>query len=120
MSTSAKRLLSPTFVADALTQEVHELLALAHVRDILEALDSSSEGRTARWIDIHIIGESGSPKTAFANLNRLAAAGWALHQGPKGARIWKITDRGRKALEYSKKGDSFGFDRVGGAPHEDG
>lgn len=107
MLTTAERLLSPTFVADALSQEVHEILSLTHVRPILEALDAAPEGKSARWIDIHIIGETGSPKTAFVTLNRLAKVGWAVSRGPKGSRMWSITDRGRRALKYSRQGDSI-------------
>jgi len=113
MATSTQGLLSRSFVADALTQEVHELLSRTHVRPILEALGATADGRAARWVDIHVVGESGSPKTAFVTLNRLAKAGWVVPRGPKGSRVWTITDRGRRALEYSRQGDSIGNGGVG-------
>jgi hypothetical protein len=113
MTASAQRLLSPTFITDALTQEVHQLLSLTHIRQILEALESAPDGRTARWLDVHVVGEAGSAKTAFVGLNRLAEAGWAEARGRKGARVWVITERGRAALNYARSGDSIGKGGVG-------
>lgn len=107
MTASAQGLLLPRFVAEALTQEIHQLLSLAYVRQILEALDDAPTGRTARWIDVHVVGDAGSPKSAFAGLNRLAEVGWAVPKGPKGARVWSISERGRKALAYARNGDSI-------------
>lgn len=116
MTVSSQGLLPRTFIEDALTQEVHALLSLAHAREILQALDSSSDGRTARWIDVNVIGESGSAKTAYVTLNRLARVGWAQSQGPKGSRVWTITERGRRALAYARQGDSIGNAGVGVSP----
>jgi len=99
--------LPPTFIADALTAEVHQVLSLTHARAILEALESARDGRSARWLDIQVIGESGAPKTVFTTLNRLAEVGWASPIGRKGARVWTITDRGRRALEFARSGDSL-------------
>lgn len=113
MTASAQGLLSPRFVAEALTQEIHQLLSLEYGRRILEALSVAPAGRTARWIDLRVIGESGSSKSAFVTLNRLKEAGWAESVGPKGSRIWSITDRGRKALAYARAGDSIGNGGVG-------
>lgn len=107
MTAPAVRLLSPTFVADTLTQEIHELLSLVYARRILEALEEAPDGRSARWIDVHVVGDSGSPKSAFAGLNRLEIAGWAVPKGPKGSRVWSITDRGRRVLNYAREGDSL-------------
>ena len=113
MTASAQGLLSRTFIDDALTQEVHQLLSSPYVRKILEALESASNGLTARWIDVHVVGEEGSGKTAYVTLNRLGDAGWASYRGPTGSRVWSITDRGRKALVYAREGDSIGNDGVG-------
>ena len=113
MTVSAQRLLSRTFIDDTLTQEVHQLLSSPYVRKILEALDAAPDGLTARWIDIHVVGEEGSGKTAYVTLNRLGDAGWASYRGPTGSRVWSITDRGRKALVYAREGDSIGNDGVG-------
>lgn len=110
MTTSAQGLLSPTFVAEALTQEVHQLLSLGYVRQILEALADAPDGRSARWLDVHVVGDTGSPKSAFVSLNRLAEAGWAASRGPKGSRVWSVTDRGRRALEYARHGDAIRID----------
>lgn len=113
MVVSAQGLLSRTFIDDALTQEVHQLLSSPYVRKILEALVTARDGLTARWIDIHIVGEEGSGKTAYVTLNRLGDAGWASYRGPRGSRIWSVTDRGRKALLYAREGDSIGNGGVG-------
>jgi len=115
MATTAQGLLSPAFVLDTLTQEVHQLLSLAYVRQILEALSESPKGLTARWIDVHIVGDTGSPKSAFVSLNRLAEAGWAASKGPKGSRVWNVTERGRKALGYAREGDTLA--KYGGPGH---
>lgn len=108
MSVSAVKLLSGEFVKEALTQEVHRLLSLGYAREILDALAAAPQGRSARWIDVKVVGEEGSSKTAFVLLNRFLDAGWAIPKGPKGSRIWSITDKGRHALEYARQGDSFG------------
>jgi hypothetical protein len=114
MTVSARRLLSEKFIADTLTQEVHQLLSLTHLREILEALEDSAAGRSARWLDVHVVGDQGSAKTAFVTLNRLAEAGWVTSKGPKGSRAWVISDRGRRALAYARAGDSIGIDGIEG------
>lgn len=78
------------------------------MRKILEALETAPSGLTARWIDIHVVGEGGSGKTAYVTLNRLGEAGWASYRGPKGLKVWSITERGKAALEYARRGDSVG------------
>lgn len=113
MTVSAQELLSRTFIDDALTEEVHQLLSSPYVRKILEALEIAPDGLTARWIDIHVVGEEGSGKTAYVTLNRLGEAGWASYRGPKGSRVWSITDRGRRALGYARNGDSIGIQGAG-------
>ncbi|MFZ0890869.1 MAG: hypothetical protein WB778_05200 [Thermoplasmata archaeon] len=107
MATSPQRLLATTFVTDTLMQEVHRLLSSEHVRSLLDELDKHTPGLTARWVDVHIVGETGSSKTAYEILKRLSEAGWVTQvQGSK-PQVWKLSAKGRQALDYARAGDSL-------------
>ena len=107
MATSPQRLLATAFVVDTLMQEIHRLLSSEHVRTLLDELDKQSSGLTARWVDVHIVGETGSSKTAYEVLKRLSQAGWVTHVQGSQPRAWKISAKGRQALEYARAGDAL-------------
>lgn len=112
-STVTQRLLPPTFLQEALAQEVHKLLSLKYARPILEALAGHIEGLEVRWLDVKVVGLEGSSKTASVVAKKLRAAGWVTPKpGTKPERL-VLTAKGREALELAQKGDSIGSSGVG-------
>jgi len=104
-STSPKGLFAPTFIRDTLSQEVHRLLSLDYCRETLEALAIAPEGRSTRWIDVHVVGDKGSGKTAYILVRKLSAAGWIEERGRSERRAWFLADRGRQILEADRATD---------------
>src|SRR5437867_11495828 len=115
-STSAKRILSPRYIQQELTDEVHKLLGLTYTRPILEALAKSQSGLSFRAIDVGVVGTSGSAGTASATLRKLADAGWVEKKENEktGDTRYHITNRGREALQYAKQGDGLAPSEIQG------
>jgi hypothetical protein len=113
ISTAPQRLFSPTFLQEALTQEVHRLLSLQYARPILEAMEAHADGVTTRWLDVHVVGDGGSAKTAYVVVRKFEQAGWvAPRKGPNG-QLFVLTSRGQEALGLARRGDSIGNGGVG-------
>ncbi len=108
-SALAKRILSPQYILEELSDEVHKLLGLTYTRPILENLLKAPDGLSFRAIDVLVIGTAGSAGTAAATLKKLASAGWVEKKGneKRGDSRYHITNRGREALAYAKQGDSL-------------
>ena len=108
-SALTKRILSPQYILQELSDEVHKLLGLTYTRPILEHLLKAPDGMSFRAIDVGVIGTTGSAGTAAATLKRLTSAGWVekKENDKRGDSRYYITNRGREALAYSKQGDGL-------------
>lgn len=113
ISISAQKLSSPTFLKDALTQEVNRLLSRDYARASLEAFEAHPEGLTTRWIDIRVVGLEGSAKSAYEIVKDFLKIGWLAPKGGKKAQLWILTERGKAALEYARQGDSVENEAAG-------
>ena|SRR2546422_6809462 len=108
-SASAKRILSPGYILQELTDEVHKLLGLTYTRPLLEALAKQPTGLSFREIDVGVVGSAGSAGSAASTLKKLIEPGWIEKKGngTKGDSRYYITKRGREALAYAKEGDDL-------------
>ena len=105
---ASQKLFSPTFLREALTQEVHRLLSLQYARPILEALEANPGGQDVRWLDVKIVGTAGSARTAYVVVQKLSEAGWLAPKAGSKPQLWVLTPRGRDALHFARQGDSIG------------
>jgi DNA-binding HxlR family transcriptional regulator len=103
MQNVAEKILSPIFIQEELTDEIHKLLGRKYTIPILKGLAKANEGLGFRWIDVEIVGTDGSGSTARKTLTDLMEVGWVKQKGQRG--MYHITDRGRKALSYANEGE---------------
>jgi DNA-binding HxlR family transcriptional regulator len=104
MEATAQRILSPKFILQELTDEIHKLLGLKYTRAILQRLENEPDGMTFREVDVKIIGSEGSPGSADSTLKKLKEVGWVENKNSS----YVITKRGREALTYARQGDGLG------------
>lgn len=102
MEAAARRILSPKFIEQELTDEINKLLGLKYTRAILEALEKC-DGLPFRALEVRVIGEHGSANTASRTLKKMIAFGWAENN----SYVYCITKRGREALSYARQGDTL-------------
>lgn len=100
MEAAARRILSPKFIEQELTDEINKLLGLKYTRPILETLEKC-DGLPFRALEVRVIGEHGSANTASRTLKKMIKIGWVENI----SYTYCITKRGREALSYAKQGD---------------
>src|SRR2546422_11713028 len=103
-SASAKRILSPGYILQELTDEVHKLLGLTYTRPLLEALAKQPTGLSFREIDVGVVGSAGSAGSAASTFKKLHEPGWVEEKGngTKGASRYFTTKRRPSTLGHTQ------------------
>ncbi|MFQ6060549.1 MAG: hypothetical protein ACE5KV_04510 [Thermoplasmata archaeon] len=104
MENVAEKILSPRFIEEELTDRIHEMLARKYVTAILRYLKDHPEGVGFRQIDVEVVGAKGSVSTTRNTLKDLIDVGW-VEQKEKSP--YFITEKGKEALIYSRKGEGL-------------